>query len=186
MRLISEAVTLCLWFPERQARPRYPGFRSICRGLSFGLHVLQSRAASSVVVSSEIVLTFRRLFLCNPAVLICLNSIRQLSEGWLSPGLPAWSPYSGLLASLAMSLELRKFSFCLECAVYGNPRARGFAAIRVSSGTMLMGGSPRLRGYQLGVDSVGRYGWPIPAPCGVAVSAMRWWIFATGRSPPGG
>ena len=52
-----------------------------------------------------------------------LNSIRQLSETWLSPGLPAGSPYSGLLAPLAILLELRKFSFYLECVVYGNPRA---------------------------------------------------------------
>ena len=57
-----------------------------------------------------------------------LNSIRQLSETWLSPGLPAGSPYSGFLASLARLLELRKFSFYLECVVYGNPlRGRGVA-----------------------------------------------------------
>ena len=53
-----------------------------------------------------------------------LNSIRQLSETWLSPGLPAGSPYSGFLTLLASLLELRKFSFYLECVVYGNPRAR--------------------------------------------------------------
>ena len=54
-----------------------------------------------------------------------LNSIRQLSETWLSPGLPAGSPYSGFLTLLASLLELRKFSFYLECVVYGNPRACG-------------------------------------------------------------
>ena len=50
-----------------------------------------------------------------------LNSIRQLSETWLSPGLSAGSPYSGFLALLASLLELRKFSFYLECVVYENP-----------------------------------------------------------------
>ena len=55
-----------------------------------------------------------------------LNSIRQLSGTWLSPGLPAGSPYSGLLALLALLaslLELRKFSLYLECVAYGNPCA---------------------------------------------------------------
>ena len=50
-----------------------------------------------------------------------LNSIRQLSETWLSPSFPAGSPYSGFLTLLASLLELRKFSFYLECVVYGNP-----------------------------------------------------------------
>ena len=58
--------------------------------------------------------------------LVRLNSIRQLSETWSTLGSPAVSLYSGLLAllaSLARLLELRKFSFYLECVVYGNPRA---------------------------------------------------------------
>ena len=75
-----------------------------------------------------------------------LNSIRQLSETWLSPNLPAGSPYSGLLTLLASLLELRKFSFYLECVVYGKPHLGGATEGTGHNLNRLLGLSPRGRG----------------------------------------